>query len=194
MAENHIIERTVPTADALAEAPAQRGATFAVRLYRSFLRNRFAMSGAALLIFFLGCAVFAAWIAPYDPYAQELSARRLPPSWMAKGRPAYFLGADVFGRDILSNIIYGIRISMMVGVFSITVSVFLGLLIGLPSGYFGGRLDALFMRAADMQFSIPTLLIVLAMSSIMGRGLFKIILIIGIVGWAEYARTVRVCW
>jgi len=191
MAENQIIEGAVPAADTLAQAPAARGETFASRLRRSFFRNRFAMTGAALLFFFLVCAVFAAWIAPYDPYAQELSARRLPPAWMTEGRPNYILGADVFGRDILSNIIYGIRISMMVGVFAITVSVFLGLLIGLPSGYFGGRLDALLMRAADMQFSIPTLLIVLAMSSILGRGLFKIIIIIGIVGWAEYARTVR---
>lgn len=161
------------------------------RLWSSYRKNGFAIAGSVLLLLFVLCALFAPLITPHDPYEQELRARRLPPFWMERGTVKYLLGADVFGRDILSGIIYGIRISLLVGVLAIATSVFLGIVLGLPSGYYGGRVDALIMRAADMQFSLPTILMALAMIAIFGRGLFKLILVIGFVGWAEYARTIR---
>ncbi|RMF85072.1 MAG: ABC transporter permease [Nitrospinota bacterium] len=175
------------TQEALAPAKQKTGS----RLWSSYRRNGFAIAGSILLCLFVLSALLAPFIAPHDPYEQELRARRLPPFWMERGNSKYLLGADVFGRDILSGIIYGIRISLLVGVVSIAVSVFLGILLGLPSGYYGGRLDAVIMRAADLQFSLPTILMALAMIAIFGRGLFKLILVIGFVGWAEYARTMR---
>jgi peptide/nickel transport system permease protein len=161
------------------------------RLWRSYRKNGFAITGSVLLLVFVLCALFAPLIVPHDPYEQDLRSRRLPPAWTEKGNITYLLGADVFGRDILSGIIYGIRISLLVGIVAIAISICLGMVLGLPSGYYGGRLDGLIMRAADMQFSLPTILMALAMIAIFGRGLFKLILVIGFVGWAEYARTLR---
>jgi peptide/nickel transport system permease protein len=181
-----------PSAAAVSEAPTTALISKArSRLWRSYRKNAFAIAGSVLLLVFVLCALFAPLIVPHDPYKQDLRARRLPPAWTERGNVTYFLGADVFGRDLLSGIIYGIRISLLVGIFAITISVFLGMVLGLPSGYYGGRLDGLIMRAADMQFSLPTILMALAMIAIFGRGLFKLILVIGFVGWAEYARTIR---
>ncbi len=184
-------QRTLSTRIAQKERLEMQSKKGESRLWRSYRQNWFAITGSVLLLLFVLCALFAPLLAPHDPYQQELRARRLPPAWMERGNLNYLLGADVFGRDILSGMIYGIRISLLVGVVAIAISVLLGILLGLPAGYYGGRLDALIMRAADLQFSLPTILMALAMIAIFGRGLFKLILVIGFVGWAEYARTVR---
>ncbi len=142
---------------------------------------------ALFIVVSLGADIFA----PHDPRKQDILASLLPPSWLPSGEADYLLGTDNLGRDILSNILYGGRISLAVGFFSILISAVIGIPLGLIAGYAGGRFDALVMRAADVQLSLPTILIALVVLSFLGAGLGKVILVIGIVGWAAYARITR---
>ena len=135
----------------------------------------------------LGANVFA----PHDPREQDILASLLPPSWLPSGDADYLLGTDNLGRDILSNILYGGRISLAVGFFALLISAAIGVPLGLIAGYVGGRFDALVMRAADVQLSLPTILIALVVLAFLGAGLSKVIVVIGIVGWAAYARIMR---
>jgi peptide/nickel transport system permease protein len=136
----------------------------------------------------IALASLAPAISPWNPQAQELSRRLIPPSWLSGPHP---LGTDAVGRDLLSNILFGLRVSLIFGVLSIAISVVLGVGAGVAAGYYRGRLDAVLMRAADMQLSLPFLLVALAAAAIWGRGLFKLIVVIGVIGWAEFGRTVR---
>lgn len=133
-------------------------------------------------------AALAPAIAPWDPQAQDLSRRLTAPTWL---RGPHVFGTDAVGRDLLSNILFGLRISIVFGLLSIAISVALGVAAGVASGYYRGRVDAFFMRAADMQLSLPFLLVALAIAAIWGRGLHKLIIVVGVIGWAEFARTVR---
>lgn len=161
------------------------------KLLKLYGRSYSAITGTAILCIFIFMAIFASSLAPHDPYQQNLRARLLPILGMEGNQKSFILGTDMFGRDVFSNIIFGIRISLLVGVLCVLISCILGLIAGLISGYKGGRVDALIMRIADIQFSLPLLLIAMAAMAILGRGLFKLILVVGIVGWAEYGRTVR---
>ena len=137
---------------------------------------------------FVVLAVFASWIAPHAPEQQDLMARFTPPftSW------SHLLGTDSLGRDVLSNVIFGLRVSLLAGFVSVAISVMIGTAIGLLAGYSGGgRLDNFAMRAADVQLSLPAVLIALGALALLGRGLWKMILIIGLVGWAQYGRLAR---
>lgn len=142
---------------------------------------------ALFIVVSLGADIFA----PHDPRKQDILASLLPPSWLPSGDADYLLGTDNLGRDILSNILYGGRISLAVGFFSVLISAVIGIPLGLIAGYAGGRFDALVMRAADVQLSLPTILIALVVLAFLGAGLGKVILVIGIVGWAAYARITR---
>lgn len=142
---------------------------------------------ALFIVVSLGADIFA----PHDPRKQDILASLLPPSWLPSGEADYLLGTDNLGRDILSNILYGGRISLAVGFFSVLISAVIGIPLGLIAGYAGGRFDALVMRAADVQLSLPTILIALVVLAFLGAGLGKVILVIGIVGWAAYARITR---
>lgn len=136
-------------------------------------------------------ALFAPWLAPHDPQSQDIFRRLEPPFWLGGDR-AFPLGTDAVGRDVLSNILYGLRVSLLVGFAAVAISVVLGTLVGLLAGYrSGSRFDSLAMRLADLQLSLPGVLIALAVLAIAGRGLLNVILIIGLVGWAPYARVVR---
>lgn len=150
-----------------------------------------AVAGAVILLAVVLAAVFAPYVAPHDPQEQVLERQLRPPMWQERSLPEHPLGTDDLGRDILSNIIYGLRISLLVGVVSASVALALGVPLGLISGYFRGRVDTVIMRLADMQLSLPAALVALAVMAIWGRGLSKIVLVIGIVHWATYARTVR---
>ena len=165
-----------------------RAARPRVWLWRAFWSSPIAIAGAVLLGFMMALAVLAPVMAPWDPQAQDLSRRLVAPSWLSGPHP---LGTDAVGRDLLSNILFGLRVSLLFGVLSIAISVALGVAAGVSAGYYRGRLDALFMRAADMQLSLPFLLVALAAAAIWGRGLYKLIVVIGVIGWAEFARTVR---
>ncbi len=146
----------------------------------------------AIFLLLLGGAVFAGWLAPHDPEHQDLFARLTPPVWVAGGSWQYPLGTDGLGRDIAANVLYGLRVSLLVGFVSVALSIALGATAGLIAGaQSGGWFDTLVMPLVDLQLSIPAVLIALAVMAVSGRGLWKLILVIGIVGWAPYARLMR---
>ncbi len=157
---------------------------------KRFLRS-FPYLPVLILIVFIVASLGANLFAPHDPSTQDILTSLLPPSWLPSGEVDYLLGTDSLGRNIFSNILYGGRISLAVGFFSLLISAAIGVPLGLIAGYVGGRFDALVMRAADVQLSLPTILIALVVLAFLGAGLDKVILVIGIVGWAAYARIMR---
>jgi len=157
-------------------------------IWRAFRSSPTAVAGAGLLAAMIALAIFAPVVAPWDPQAQDLGRRLLAPTWFSRPHP---MGTDAVGRDLLSNILFGLRVSLLFGLLTIAISVALGVAAGTVAGYYRGRVDAFFMRAADMQLSVPFLLVALAIAAIWGRGLYKLIVVVGVIGWAEFARTVR---
>ncbi len=153
---------------------------------RRALRDPSFVIGLAILIIVIGAAVLAPWISPYDPGAATLRARLAEP-YTAQ----HPLGADAIGRDILSRIIFGARISLTVGVASVTIAMIVGTLIGLVAGYFGGLLDAVLMRLADIQLAFPFILLAITVIAVIGPGLWKVILVMALTQWVQYARIVR---
>lgn len=140
---------------------------------------------------FVILAIFAPLLAPHSPYAQKLTDRLLPPMWGEGGRLDYLLGTDKLGRDILSRIIFGSRVSFEVALATLLLGGGIGGILGLLAGYYGGRLGTIIMRAADSSFSFPTILLALLLVVTLGAGLGTVILAIGIVIWAHFARLVR---
>jgi peptide/nickel transport system permease protein len=170
----------------------------------SFRRSPVTVAAAAIALLCVAGALGAPWIAPYDPFdAASLSLDNafLPPAWTAEGRAAFPLGTDDQGRDVLSTILYGARISLAVGVAAVLLALALGVAAGLVAGYVGGRTDAILMRIADVQLSFPAILIALLIDGVARVALPDdrhgeiaipvLILSIGISGWVQYARTVR---
>jgi peptide/nickel transport system permease protein len=170
----------------------------------SFCHSPVAILAALLTLVCVGGAVFAPWLAPHNPFdsaALNLSDGFMPPAWTQGGRAAYLLGTDDQGRDVLSTIMYGARISLGVGVAAVLFSMVLGVGLGLASGYVGGRTDAFIMRVADIQLSFPAILIALLIDGVARVALpreahdeiaiYVLILAIGVSGWVQYARTVR---
>jgi len=161
------------------------------QLLHSFLSNKLVLSALAILICLVLCAVFAGWVAPVDPLEQILSARLKPPIWNERGVSPFYLGTDRLGRDVLSNIIFGLRVSLLVGFFAVGISMVTGLTLGLIAGYSRGFWESFIMRAVDVQLSLPLIMVALCFMVIFGQGLEKMIIVLAITGWAEYARTVR---
>jgi peptide/nickel transport system permease protein len=160
-------------------------------ILRAALRQWTVPGAAAVLLAVFLCAVFAPALAPRDPDEQDLTARLLPPAWLAGGVAEYPLGTDALGRDLLSRIIFGARVSMLVGFAAVAVQAGVGCLLGLVSGYVGGRTDAVFMRIADVQLAIPFLVLAIAVMAVLGAGLRNVILVLGISGWVIYGRVIR---
>jgi peptide/nickel transport system permease protein len=146
---------------------------------------------AAVLLLMIVLAIFAPLVSPHDPGHQDLLSRLTPPLGHTLSG-FYLLGTDELGRDIFANILYGLRVSLLVGFCAVAISVVIGAPIGLLAGY---RPNSWFahvtMRIADVQLSLPVVLIALAVLAVLGRGLEKVIIVIGIVGWAQYARLIR---
>jgi peptide/nickel transport system permease protein len=161
------------------------------QLLHSFFSSKLVQGALLILLLLVLCAVFAYWIAPVDPLAQTLNARLKPPIWQERGMSPFYLGTDRLGRDVLSNIIYGLRISLLVGFVSVGISLVIGLTLGLTAGYKRGFWESFIMRAVDVQLSLPLIMIALCFMVIFGQGLWKMIIVLAITGWAEYARTVR---
>ena len=172
-------------------------------LWFSFRTSPMAMAAALIAAACLACALFANWIAPHDPFdmaALDLSDARLPPAWEEGGSRRFVLGTDDQGRDILSALMYGARISLFVGVASVLVSMAIGVALGLLSGFAGGKVDALIMRICDVMLSFPSILVALLIDGV-GRAMFPnahdtlafgvLIVAISLTGWVQYARTVR---
>ena len=161
------------------------------RAWRKFARNPAALTGALILLVVVGAALSAPWITPHDPAKQSLIRRFSPPVWAAGGHSAHVLGTDQVGRDILSRIIHGARLSLLVGVSAVVVSLLLGVALGLLSGYVGGRVDTVIMTVVDVTLSFPQLLLALAFVAALGPSLVTIIVVLGLTGWERYARVVR---
>jgi len=172
----------------------QREPTPLQRIAADFGESKLALAGLALLTLILFVALFAPLIAPQNPYdlAQlDVLDSRLPPGSKAGNGLTFWLGSDDQGRDILSGIFYGLRISLLVGVASTTCAVIIGLTLGLAAAYVGGRTEGFIMRAVDVQLSFPAILIALILLALLGQGIGKTIFALIMVQWAYYARTVR---
>jgi peptide/nickel transport system permease protein len=163
-------------------------------LFASFARSRLAFTALIVLGAIIVCALFAPIISPQNPYdlAQlDILDAKLPPGAHGESGSTFLLGTDEQGRDMLSAILYGLRISLGVGVISTVLALALGMAVGLASGYAGGWVDALVMRIVDLQLSFPSILIALVLLAVLGQGVDKIVIALVTVQWAYYARTVR---
>lgn len=173
-------------------------------VYYSFKHSPDAMAAAAITIIFMAAAGFAPWLAPHQPFdlaTLDLMDAFIPPAWNEAGDPRFLLGTDDQGRDLLSTIMFGARISLTVGFASVFLAMILGVSLGLLSGYLGGAIDSFIMRIADIQLSFPAILIALlidgAARGVLPRdmhdevAIYVLIFAIGISGWVQYARTVR---
>lgn len=136
-------------------------------------------------------AVAAPWIAPHDPTLIDVVERLHPPVWAPEGNAQYILGTDSLGRDVLSRLIFGARISMVVGVTVVIISGSLGMVLGLISGYTGGWFDDVIMRLVDITLAFPFLLLAIAFLAVLGPGLLNVILVLAVWGWVPYTRVVR---
>jgi len=149
------------------------------------------IGGLAILFLLVLAAFFAELIAPHSPVDQDITQALSPPFFLEGGTWNHLLGTDELGRDILSRIIFGARISLIVGFIAVAISGFIGTCLGLVSGYFGARVDSVIMRLVDIQLSMPYILIALALIGALGPSLRNIIIVIGITSWVDYARVVR---
>ncbi len=164
------------------------------RLASEFAESRLALAGLVVLVLIVFIAVFAPLFAPQNPYdlAQiDIMDSRLPPGTRSPGGMIHWLGTDDQGRDMLSAILYGLRTSVAVGVVSTLAALAIGIAAGLLAAYFGGLIDALIMRLAELQLSFPAILIALILLAVLGQGIDKIIVALMASQWAYYARTVR---
>ena len=153
--------------------------------------RRIPKTAAVIIVVLLLCAIFSPWIAPHDPIKQSLANALKPPFWQQGGSPDYILGTDNLGRDILSRIIYGARISIIVGFAGVILSGVLGTSLGIIAGYFGGKIDSVIMRFTDMMLSLPYILIAIAIIGAVGPSLTNLIIVLGITQWVGYTRIVR---
>ncbi len=188
-------QRTAPM-EATTSAPAAipREETPFARFVRSFMEDRVALAGLLVFLLIVVVAVAAPLIAPQNPYdlsAVDVMDSRLPPGEKAGEGFTMLLGSDGVGRDLLSGILYGLRISLMVGAFSGLIAATLGMTIGLIAAYAGGRVESAIMRIVDLQLSLPSVLVALILVAGLGKGIDKIIIALVMVQWAYYARTVR---
>ncbi|HSW07107.1 ABC transporter permease [Aquabacterium sp.] len=195
-----------PAASGASAQPAAPGAFarfFDGDVWHSFKNSPVAIIAALIAAICVICALFANWLAPHNPLdlaTLELMDARLPPAWMPEGSSKYPLGTDDQGRDMLSALMYGSRISLFVGLASVLVSMVIGVGLGLLSGFVGGRVDSIIMRICDVMLSFPAILIALLIDGI-GKAVFPnahdtlafavLIVAISLTGWVQYARTVR---
>jgi len=164
------------------------------RIWRDFIDNPIAVAGLAMLVVIVLLAILAPVISPQNPYdlAQiDVLDSKLPPGGKSASGMTFWLGTDDQGRDMLSAIFYGLRISLIVGASSTALALVIGLTLGLLAAYVGGRVDGLIMRIVDIQLSFPSILIALILIAVLGQGTGKVIAALVTVQWAYYARTVR---
>ena len=167
------------------QAPVLKKRSQIIEIWDRLKTNRLAMIGMVIVLVLIFCAIFADWIAPYDINAQDPSNRLAYPSL------AHLLGTDNYGRDILSRIIYGGRISLLVSLMAVVSSVVVGGLIGAISGYFGGKVDAVIMRLMDMLMAIPGTLLAICVSSMLGSGIWQTAIAVAVGGIAPSCRMLR---
>jgi peptide/nickel transport system permease protein len=165
------------------------------RFWSQFAESRLALAGLAMLVLIVGTALLAPWVAPQNPYdlaVLDLMDSRQPPGAEAmSGKMVYRLGTDGQGRDMVSAIIYGLRVSLYVGVASGAIALTLGAFLGVLAAYRGGRFEQILMRVVDIQLGFPAILVALILLAVLGKGVDKIIIALVTVQWAYYARTAR---
>ncbi len=168
------------------EAPVrQESRGFFTRAFYVFRHSRTAMLGGIIIAVFIFVAIFAQWLAPYDPNEVILSQRFLPPS------REHLFGTDNLGRDIFSRILYGARISLWVGILTVSLAMLIGVPMGLIAGYKGGKLDAVFMRLVDVFLAFPVIILAIAIIAVRGPSLLNVMLALVAVYWTTYARVTR---
>jgi peptide/nickel transport system permease protein len=173
-------------------------------IWHSFKQSKLAMGATLVTLLFFFAAVFAPFITvqdPFDPAQLDIMNSRLPPIWMAEGQMPYLLGTDEQGRDMFAGILYGLRISLLVGVMGVVLAATIGIGLGLMAGYYGGFIDTVVMRIADVQLTFPAILIALLIDGVAksvaggqldaGKTLAVLVFSIGLSFWVQYARTVR---
>ena len=177
---------------AVAPAPGRRAERApAAQVALEVLRSPTAAVSVAVLVLIALAAIFAPLVAPFDPVDQDITARLRPPLGVGEDGAVRLLGTDALGRDILSRLIYGGRISLAIGLASVLVAGGIGIALGLVAGYAGGRWDSLIMRVGDVQLAIPFLVLALATVAVVGPSLANLIVVLGVTGWVIYARVVR---
>jgi peptide/nickel transport system permease protein len=150
-----------------------------------FLRHRAAAAGLAVVAALLLFALLAPWLSPFDPNAQDLD------SGLSGASASHWLGQDKLGRDLLSRAIHGSRISVLVGLGTVAISLFIGLIAGSASGFFGGRVDNLFMRVCDVLMAFPGILLAIGITAVLGPSLRNVLIALSLLGWVGYARLIR---
>ncbi|MCC6718810.1 MAG: ABC transporter permease [Acetobacteraceae bacterium] len=151
----------------------------------AFLLGAFIVGGCAVI------AVVVTWIMPHDPFLIDLNRRLIPPSWMEGGTPLNFLGTDQLGRDYFSRLLYGTRISMLIGVLTVITSGLIGITVGVLGGFYGGKIDDAVMFAITTRLSIPAVLVALAVAALRGTSLTLVILVLGLLLWDRFAVVAR---
>ena len=174
----------------LTALPAADEATRSRRLRQAW-RLKWGLGAGAFLLVVVLLTIFAAAVAPHDPLAVNIRHRLAPPAWMDGGASAHLLGTDQVGRDLLSRIIYGGRVSLVVGVGAVLVSTLIGVALGLGAGYFGGRTDWTIMTLVNVMLTFPFVLLALAVIAVLGPSLTNMIIVLGVAGWPVYCRVVR---
>ena len=168
-------------------APAREWLVFGRRL----ARRRIALFGLIVVGLVIATALAAPWLSPFDPIAQDISNRLKPPGWRDAGARLHLLGTDHLGRDLLARVIYGAQPALLVASAAVLISGVLGMVTGLVGGYFGGLVDDVLMRLADIQLAFPFILLAIAVIGVLGPSLPTIIIVIGVSSWVVYARVVR---
>ncbi len=164
---------------------AEKMITPSMIFWQKFKKQKSAMVAGIFILFLVLVAIFAPFIAPFDPYATDYSQAMMPPS------AQHWAGTDIYGRDILSRIIFGTRISLAVGLSSVTIGAIVGVTLGLISGFFGGFLDEIIMRSSDVLFAFPGILLAIAVVAILGPGLVNVVAAVAIFSIPTFARIVR---
>lgn len=190
------MSETAPTISELAavELPIDTpppGRTFGAGFLRRSLRHRGLMLGGGILLVIVILALAAPLIAPHDPYDQNLARRLLPPVWHAKGTWEHVFGTDKLGRDYFSRLLFGARISLLIGMLTVLISGTIGTLIGICAGYFGGRVDAVLSYIVTTRLALPVVLVALASAALVGSSLQGVIVVLGLLLWDRFAVVTR---
>jgi ABC-type dipeptide/oligopeptide/nickel transport system permease subunit len=182
---NRGVALQAPGGDATAAPPPGRV------LLRRAGRVKWGVAAAGVMLLIVASAILAPALAPHDPLSVNIRRRLVPPVWMAGGSPANLLGTDQVGRDLLSRILYGGRVSLVVGVLAVLISSTIGVLLGLGGGYFRGRVDWVIMTVVNVMLTFPFVLLALSVIAVLGPSLPNMIAVLGVAGWPIYCRVVR---
>jgi peptide/nickel transport system permease protein len=167
------------------------GPTAGRRSLRRLWRLKWGLAAAVVLLLIVLVTLAAPWLAPYSPVEVDIQHRLGPPAWMEGGKTDHWLGTDQIGRDLLSRMIYGGRVSLLIGVTAVAISSTIGVLLGLAAGYFGSKVDWIIMTLINVMLTFPFVLLALAVIAVLGPSLPNMIFVLGVAGWPIYARVVR---